>query len=237
MSNSDDIYQELPADPEQAFLMLERAYRTDCEKMLQRNSDDSYQSIYQVDYIAKVIGAIKELGLEANFYTIVPSIEDVSNTTYLNFSKDVKNYCTRLEIRFGRRVQGFSVRFDSVAKNEIHNYVTKIREVVTTLEVTPAKKEALLNRLNAFGHEVDHDRTRLESFGEVVLQLASIAGEAAEKLEPVRKWVDSIGNLINGARVKEPELPRLPSKEPQKRIEVKKESKPSSQLLDDEVPF
>jgi hypothetical protein len=178
--------------------------------------------------IAKVIAAIAELDLQANFSTEVPLIEDVSYTTYLNFTKDVKNYCTRLEIRYGRRVQGFSVRFDGAAKTTIHNYVTKIREVVETLEVDAPKKEALFKRLIAFTEEVDRDRTRLEAFGELVLSVSSIAGQAAEKLEPIRRWVDSIANLINGSRENEPEMKRLPPKVPHKRIELQKDKAQSS---------
>lgn len=237
MAEADDIYQDLPADPEQAFLVLERIYRHECQSNLAHLDSQSDPSIYQVDYIAKVIGAITELGLADHFNTEIPLIEEVSNSTYLNFSKDVKNYCTRLEIRFGRRRQGFTVRFDSTSRSEIHNYVTKIREVVGVLEVVPAKKDALFRYLNAFAVEVDRDRTRLEAFGELVLQVSSIVGEAAEKLEPVRKWVDSIGKIINGARSSEPEMPRLPPKEPQKRIEVRTSSKGGDRTLDDEVPF
>ena len=103
MTMAENIFDNLPADPELAFLVLERAFREKCETSLNRAHQDENASVYHVDYIAQVIAAITELGLEANFSTDVPLIEDVSYNTYLNFSKDVKNYCTRLEIRYGRR--------------------------------------------------------------------------------------------------------------------------------------
>lgn len=234
---SENIFDNLPVDPEQAFLVLERAFREQCETSLQSGHQDENASVYHVDYIAKVIAAITELGLEANFSTDLPLIEDVSYNTYLNFSKDVKNYCTRLEIRYGRRTQGFSVRFDAAAKSTIHNYITKIREVVQTLEVETPKKEALLKRLTALSDEIDRDRTRLEAFGELVLSVSSIAGQAAEKLEPIRRWIDSIGNLINGTRERESEVKQLPPINLPKRIEVQKSLSRSTRDLDDEVPF
>ncbi len=237
MAIPEDLYDSLPTDPEQAFLILEQVFREECENNIRRLRDDENPSIHHVDYIAQVIGAIAELGLEANFSTDVPLIEDVSPNTYLNFSKDVKNYCTRLQIRYGRRVQGFSVRFDTAAKATIHNYITKIREVVQKLEVDVPKKEALLKRLTRFAEEVDSDRTRLEAFGEVVLSVSSIAGQAAEKLEPIRRWVDSIGNLINGAREVEQATKQLPPVKLPKRIEVQKQSPSFARDLDDEVPF
>ncbi len=233
----DNLYDNLPADPELAFLVLERGFREECELSIRHAHQDDNASIYHVGYIAQVIGAITELGLEANFSTDVPLIEEVSYNTYLNFSKDVKNYCTRLEIRYGRRVQGFSVRFDAAAKTTIHNYITKIREVVQKLEVETPKKEALLKRLTALSEEVDRDRTRLEAFGELVLSVSSIAGEAAEKLEPIRRFIDSIGKVINGARESEPERKQLPPVRMPKRIEVQKPSTQSPRELDDEVPF
>jgi hypothetical protein len=48
-------------------------------------------------------------------------------------------------------------------------------------------------------------------------------GDGVEKLEPLRKWVDSIGNLLGKAKNEESNgTRRLPSPETQKQIEPPK---------------
>ena len=101
--------------------------------------------------------------------------------------------------------------------------------MVGKLEVNQNKKENLLDKLNAFAAEVDRDRTRFETWGAVVIQAADVFGEAAEKAEPARKWLDSIGRLIWGAKQEEDEAKRLPAPKEIKQIEQKKS--------DDEIPF
>jgi hypothetical protein len=186
-----------------------------------------------VDYIAKVLGAISELGLEDEFQSEVPSIQEVSFQTYANFAKDVLNYCTRLEIRYGRRIQGFSVAFDAKTKSKVHHHIGRIREIFTALDVEERKREALLGRLGALEQEVDRNRTRLEAFGELVIEVASVAGVAAEKLNPVKEMIDSISRLIWGSRQNEPK--QIPPPKDRKKIESR--PRHPTRDIDDEVPF
>jgi len=68
--------------------------------------------------------------------------------------------------------------------------------IVEKLEISDGKKEALFDRIAALENEVDKDRTRLEAYGALVIEAAGVLGEAAQKAEPVRKWLDTIGKLI-----------------------------------------
>ena len=135
-----DLYAGLPADGEQAFLILETFYREEAEVAINNANEEVNRDVFYVDYIAKVLAAMSELGLDANFTGEVPDIENVSYQTYLNFSKDVRHYCTRLEIRHARRVQGYSVRFDTVAREKIHHFLKQVREIVERLEIGQDKR-------------------------------------------------------------------------------------------------
>ena len=232
------LYQELPADPEQAFLLLEKKFRDECQLKISNAHQDEHTQVFYVDYIAQVLGAIKALGLEAGFKDRVPQIEDVDYNTYLNFSKDVKYYRTILEIQHGRRVQGFSVQFDAVTKEKIKHHLKQVRDIVEKLEIDQDKKDALFGKIGALEQEVDRDRTRLEAYGALVIESAGVLGDAVEKLEPLRKWFDSIGQLIWGAK-KEEETKQLPPPGERKQIEPPRAPKPSGKRgnLDDEIPF
>ncbi len=56
-------YKELPLDPEEAFLILEARYRSECETSVQNSNQNDNVGIYYTDYIAQVLGAAEELGL------------------------------------------------------------------------------------------------------------------------------------------------------------------------------
>jgi len=58
------------------------------------------------------------------------------------------------------------------------------------------KRESLLNCLNALQAEVDKNRSRYEVLGAFVIEMSGVLGDAAERLTPVRKLVDSVAGLI-----------------------------------------
>jgi hypothetical protein len=67
-----NIYENLPSDPEQAFLLLEEKFRAECDKAVNKAHQEENLNVYYTDYIAQVIAAITELGLELQFQDRVP---------------------------------------------------------------------------------------------------------------------------------------------------------------------
>jgi hypothetical protein len=235
-------YPELPLDPEEAFLTLEDRFRRECEDAVRKSGEHDNVSIYYTDYIAQVLGAAEELGLvEAAFEKEVPAIQDVDFHTYQNFSKRVKHYRTRLEIRHGRRVQGNSVSFDAPTKAKLHHMLKPIREIFTKLEVDERKREALFSKLEALEAEIDRNRTRFDAFAALTIEAADVVGQAVEQ----SKLLDVLNAIarIFGAAKKEEETRRLPAPTKPKQIERKTPSSPKTFSttkrgeLDDEIPF
>jgi hypothetical protein len=130
----EQVYAELPDDPEQAFVSLEKFFRQQSEAKLARSESAMDQRVIYVDYISKVIAAITELGLTAKFETEVPSIQQVDFNTYAEFGKDVQHYRTTLQIRQARRNRGYSVRFDSTTKQKIRHHIEQLRVIVERLD-------------------------------------------------------------------------------------------------------
>jgi hypothetical protein len=239
-----DLYANLPADPEQAFLALEKAFRADVEDSIVQAGEQEDITPQFVAYMSRVLAAVAELGLETNFHPEIPLVQNVGFQNYVNFTQEVRHYCTRLEIRNARRVQGHSVRFDSAARQKIHHFLTQVRELVEKLEIGDKRRDRLFTKISALELEVDRARTRLEAFGELVIEAASDIGEAAEKLSPVRKILDSIAKVIHGTKEENEveDQKRLPAPKEQKRIEhqTKPDAKSGggfSREMDDEIPF
>lgn len=117
--SEDEVYASIPADPELAFLHLEKHFREVLDAQIDRAGHDGPSNVVFVEYIGKVLAAINELGLQtAVINQQIPSIEDVTYQTYQNFSKDVEHYKTALKIRNARRVQGYSVQLNLATRQK-----------------------------------------------------------------------------------------------------------------------
>jgi hypothetical protein len=226
-------FSELPDDQEEAFLVLEDRYRQECELALNNAHEHENVSIYYTDYIAQVLGAAEELGLvEAAFGTNeVPDIEHVDFQAYQNFSKRVKHYRTRLEIRHGRRVQGHSVRFDASTKAKLHHLLEQVQEIFQRIEVKEAKREALLSRLSDLNAEIDRNRTRFDAYAALAIEVADVTGDVVERSK-VLEVLNAVARLFGTAK-KEEGARRLPSPSKPKQIEHRKQA----QIEDDDIPF
>jgi hypothetical protein len=232
--DEDHVHATIPADPELAFLHLEKHFRHVLDMEIGRAGNDGPSNVVYVEYIGKVIAAVTELGLEsAVVKQTVPSIEDVTFQTYQNFSKDVEHYKTALKIRNARRMQGYSVQLDTVTRAKITHHIQQLRDIFQKLEIDAAKKEALLKSLNDLQKEVDRDRTRFDIFASLVMAVADTAGEAIERSQ-VQSLLESIARVIWGVK-KDEETKRLPSRAEPKQIEPPRVPKRSD--MDDEIPF
>ncbi|MGE3868430.1 MAG: hypothetical protein AB7F51_02825 [Pseudorhodoplanes sp.] len=232
----DSLYNNLPEDPEEAFLVLEEHFRIKCDRRISNAGEQTRHDVIYVDYIAEVLGAITALGLETEFKSRVPPIEEVDYNTYLNFNKDVKNYCTILKIKNARRTQGFSVQFDEAARLKIHHHIAQLREFFGKLELKENKRDALLIRLDELANEVNLSRTRFDRFAALGIEAAGVAGEIVEKSKML-EILDAIGRVFWGAQKDKPK--QLPAPTEPKKIEPPK-PKPrpkQSRDMDDEIPF
>lgn len=226
-----DVYDELPDDPEDAFVYLASYFKEECDQRLRQASENENYSRFYVDYISKIIAAVKELGIEHDFSEReVPKISSLDYDSYLEFNKDVEHYITGIRIRRVRRQKGIAVSFDVDMKDKLNGYLGEIRNIISRLDdVTQDKKEVLLKRVNDLRDEIDRDRTGLERFGGVAMAVSGIIGESIEKAQ-ILKLLDKVGFVLWG---KQNDRPRLPS--PPKQIEHRTDT--VNNELDDDIPF
>lgn len=235
---SDTIYDDLPDNDELAFLKLESAFREQCDNnafQIEQNEERGYVAadVY-IRYMRQTSAAAAELGLGIANELFVPSATGFAIGDYRDFVGKIDHYRTALQIRHARRSKGYSVKFDAKTKLVIAHHLAQIREIIIVLEVDDWKKESLLNCLNNLQIEVDKDRSGYEVLGAFVIESAGILGEAAEKLEPIRKIIDSVAGLVWGTKHAE-QTPRLSAPSTPKQIPAPK-TKPLKDF-DDEIPF
>ncbi|MGB6709647.1 MAG: hypothetical protein WBE85_05680 [Methylocella sp.] len=61
MSGDDFLYDDLPEDPELAFLSLEAQFKRECDEQLARAHQEERTDVYFIQYISRVLVAINEL--------------------------------------------------------------------------------------------------------------------------------------------------------------------------------
>jgi hypothetical protein len=250
----EDEFTSRPEDDELAFLYYEKIFRKSLDEALSQlrtdNQDeywDSYNHFMQT-YINHVIAVVKALNSELLEYWVnnPNSANESHNFTQIKY--DIDAAITLIKVRHAEVVRKNSVRLEPATREKIRELINKIKLTIEGIELPLPRKEALMAKLNAFTAEVDRDRTRLEAFGALMIEAAGGLAKVERKLRPIRKWLDSIANVMHEARAHEDSSSRLPP--PNKRIQAppKQIAPPSDKLwvpkqpkasdvLDDNIPF
>lgn len=228
----EDIYANLPDHPESAFIYLERHFRLTLNDHLER-SDGQSDSAFYIQYINRTIAAARALNLDMLNSWGTPAHNDNVYAAYREFSSDIENFVVQIKIRDARRKKRYSVALDASAKQKIRHFIDQIRITVDALEVTERKRDKLHSKLSALQEEVDKARTGYESYADLAIEVADTAGDIAERLEPVRKWMESIGKVFGKA--KDDEAPLLTAPGERKRLEAPRTDKFSDSP--DDIPF
>jgi hypothetical protein len=211
---------------------------------LEESESYDARKFYMLEYISHVVATAKALDCGYFDEYEIPTLEGDIQSSYEQFLVDVSHVAWQIRMRHARRVKSYSVALDPATKSKIRHHLEQIKEIVDHLEVSERKKEALYSKINALAGEVDKDRTRFDAAMALIMEVASVGGEAADKLEPVRKWIDSIARLLGRAKeAEDAAAPRLPAPKERKRIEPPRRALPekarsrSIDDLDDEIPF
>ena len=241
---TDDELAELPEDPELAFVELERIVRSRLKEQEQNallEGDRNKSSAFRLDYINQVVAAARAYGIEALANWDVQSVSQKINFDFRSFTLDVDSFTTQVRIRHAPRKRDGSVALDDNARARIHHHIQQIRTAIEGAKLPEPKRDSLYKKLNGFALEVDRNRTSLQAGMAVYIGLCDAIGQGFKKLEPARKFFNSIAAVLGRAKeAEESSRPSIPRSEERKQLEAppKKLSPPeSSGDLDDDVPF
>jgi hypothetical protein len=243
MGHDDTEYAELPEDPLGALLSIEQRARTRLERAPSGASG-------RLNYVVSVMAARDEYKLDILDKWTKYTFEGIANSSsvFESFQADVDYVRVRYSIAHGREDRRFSVGLETDIKEKIREYLAKIKRLVDKADLDDRKKEALYARIADLENEVDRNRTRFQALAGLFIEVAGVTGEAAEKLEPVRKWLDSIAKFFGFAKSHEDAQAQLPAPRHPKKIEPPRKQLPKpdinthpsaspSDALDDDLPF
>jgi hypothetical protein len=233
---TDEDLESFPEDPQLAFVEFERlARRVLFAELEQVNGGEAVDDL-RLEYMNKVVGAAKAYGIDGIRSYLIPSRSSAIYTEYADFLSTVDHYTIQIRIHAAARSRKFSVALDASTKSKIRHFVEQIKVEIEKSDLPVEKREALLAKLNAFLTEVDRTRTTFQAIADAWLLFCDVVGEGFEKLEPARKWLDSIARVMGRAKeLEDLARPRLPSVDERPRLEPPR--KGAEVELDDEIPF
>jgi hypothetical protein len=240
---TDDELLNLPDDPELAFAEFDKRARSQLLAALRETENSQEAEELRLRYMNHTLAAVKALSLDFLNQWEVPRIgSDTIWQSYQQFASDVDHITLQIRLRHSRRTRKYSVSLDASTKEKLRHYINEIRKVIDTLDITDLKREALNEKVSELEKEIGRNRTRFDAVMAVILEAATKTGQAAEKLAPLRKLIDSITGLIKEARdIEDASNPQLPPHRAPKQIEG-----PRSNSLpvrndggdtDDDIPF
>ena len=244
MGSFDELLS-LPEDPEMQFVEYEALRRAELRESLKGDLEIPVWKDIYIEYIQKVMAFHDAMGFD---FLERPKIDRKSphfDTVLDQFMDRVTYHSEKIKVNHSRRLRGIStvLCLNNDIKNKIHQYIQNIREAVQPVELKPAKKEAIFAKLDALAFEIDSDRTKAEALTALTLEIAGAGGQAAKKLEPVRKSIDSIANLFAKAKelgeqfgLPRPTIPKR-IEPPRRQIAKQPEKDEAGFASEDEIPF
>jgi hypothetical protein len=207
-------YYDLPDDAGLAFVQLEKKLRLSLLK-----SDSKRKKLPTInansfeirEYVTKILAADAALELNNLNQWEPPSKRLYNESAYLSFISAVDTVIMTIKLRNLRKERQYSVPLDASSREKLRQYILRIKEIIDNLQISEKKRNALLAKIHAFEREIEHDRTRYEIAMGLILETADITGQAAEKLKPLKRLIDSVANLLAKAHQIDQEYPRLPS--------------------------
>ncbi len=114
----------------------------------------------------------------------------------------------------------------SNSKNEIHDLLNKIRQIVDHTEFDDDKKNRIFVKIADLSSEVDRSKTKSEMVFSLFAHVSEAISEGAQKLDPALDRIERIMKIMGKDHMKEakklpaPEKPKqLPSPDPMEEVE------------------
>lgn len=231
-------FDDLPDDPEVAFVRLYERHNEEYQQRINREQDTRVEA---VEFMNTILGIAQGLGIPEFDEWSIPDDWGEVYSTFMRFDRAVKRYVMEVKVRKSRVTKVYSVHLSDEEKDRIHSLVSKIREVVIRSDLEERKRNSLFAKLNAFEADVDRSRTRFDNAMLMSLEVVALVDKSIKTLNPLNEILRRIQEIMGKAKDKEPEQNQLPAPSERKKLEPPQKKiegpGPLSRELDDDIPF
>ncbi len=242
---SQDELDDLDEDHRVAFMQLvnaaQRSLSTKVEALDPENQYE-WQKAEELRYsfMNVVVAAAKRFEIEPFHLMEVPQYANFRDTDHRQFKSDLDHYVTQLVLDNSLRSRRDSVAVLPNTKDRLRTYVSGLRQCVENGNMTDAKREALLKKLDAFESELEKRRLNMVTVAKFAYFILSVPGTMWASADITHKLTTNIMQTVAEAKVAEDETRQLPSATPLKALSAPRKPAPAqgfSADLDDDIPF
>lgn len=242
---TDEEINGLPSDPLEAFVKLENIVRERLEDAISKQDANYYASPLQRKYMSTILRAAQHYNIEELTEWKRPRAGfEEEDWIYPEFISDVEYCVMGLRLSYLEKEKANSVQLNAAIKEKINHLLIQLRESVNSLNISESKKERIRERINSLQKEVDNERTKLEVYAALFVDVCATLDKGISKLENSVRILERVGAALGIAKQEEDNTPRLPKHKEPKKIEPPKTnnqkefSKGSFEKShDDEIPF
>lgn len=247
-----DELDDLPEDPSMAFMTLvNHAQRRLAEQTRGLDPEERYQWQERNDichsFMNVVVAAAKRFEIEPFVSMEIPRLDNFEDKDHKQFRSDLDHYVTQLMLDNSIRARSDSVSIPPESKDRIRGHIYALRGCLEKSNMTPAKREALAKKLNAFEAELEKRRLSMLAVTRVAMEILALPGGVWASAELAPKLITNIMQTVAEAKAAENETRQLPPVAPPKALSAPRAPRapePEPQRaggfaddLDDDVPF
>ena len=250
-----DELDDLPEDPSTAFMMLvNHAQRRLAEQTRNLDPEERYQWEQRDDirhsFMNVVVASAKRLEIEPFASMAIPRLDGFQDKDHKQFKSDLDHYVTQLMLDNSIRTKHDSVAILPKSKDRIRSHVHALRTCIEQANMTPAKREALAKKLDAFEVELEKRRLSMLAVTRVAMEILALPGGVWASAELAPKLITNIMQTVAESKAAENETRQLPPAAPPKALSAPRAPEPEPQKtggfgsgggfaddLDDDVPF
>jgi hypothetical protein len=245
---SQDELDDLDDDPRIAFMMLVNHAQRSLSEQTKGLTEEDWQQREELrhSFMNVVIAAAKRIEIEPFVSMEVPRFSDFKeNVDYRQFKADLDHYITQLVIDNSIRAKRDSVAILPDSKDRIRKYVHALRECIEKGNMSDAKREALLKKLDLFEAELEKRRLNILVVARVVLELLALPGGVWASVDVAHKLISNIMQTVAEAKSAEQETRQLTPTAPTKALSPPRTKEPVpvptfgrvADIIDDNIPF
>ncbi|MEV8674285.1 hypothetical protein AB0V72_27350 [Mesorhizobium ciceri] len=239
---------ELPEDPRLAFSMFVRIAQKRLDEFTRPLSSSNEESGWREIQDARhsltnvVLGAARRLKIEPFVSMDVPRVDKFEHDAYRQFTADLDHFMTQLALDNSLRSRANSTTLTATSKDRIRSHLHHLRDAIRAADLTGAKKEALLKKVDEFEAALDKSRLNLIEVTLLSVAILGIPGSLWGSYDVVSKLVGNIYQTVAEAKALDDEQRKLPSFPEPYAIAPPRAPKPEPSFtkkreLDDEIPF
>jgi len=235
-----DDFDDAPDDDAGAFLFLEEAARRRLYLTVEEDQNGYKHYPLKNEYMTRVAGLAQTFNVPG--ITFDEDYRDVDNE-FSTFISRVDYQTTQINATLSRARRRHSLRFDGATKQKISFHLERVREVISTADISERRKAALQKRLDDLEAELAKPRSSLTPIllgAVVILGISADVSEISTTLKSAASAIlEAVGQMRLEADEREVEMLPSPPLQIAPPVNIKRREATEGPYgdLDDDIPF